>query len=456
MKKIIFSITAIMWSVIQSNAQVGALSPTPPTLSTPAVPPVEAYSNSTSSITRAAVTTRHKTTVYTESYTTSSPQEGQYDDAQRSKIVSKAYGIGKGDKVNVSNIYGNIIFKTWDKNEVKFDADIRAFANSEEEAQKLIDNILITSSKNGDEAVFKVQLENRNGSWGNGSKNGKRWRREVKIFMTVFLPANVALIASQQYGNIEIPDFYGPTALKVQYGKLVTGNLSNANNFISAQYTVVDLKDVNKATIKQQYGNGLTIASIGDLTLNAQYAAVKIGTIKGNADIKQQYGNGLSIGSVDNLELEAQYASVKLGTVRGDANIKIQYGNGLFAEQVGNLSLTAQYVGVRIGRLTGTLTAKSQYGNGLTVEKVEPTSKMVNIDSEYVTTTLAFAPNYGGNLNVNTYYSNFKAGENISARRVGSDNDKGYSSSKEYDGTIGKGGSSIVRVNAKYGGVIFR
>lgn len=453
MKTIICSISALLGLGMQVNAQVGAL-PAPPQ---PAVPQVQAYSSSTTTETIHRKTASDGKTVYdTRSYSTSGKQQDQYDDPQRTKSFSKTYALGKGDKVNVSNIYGSIIVKTWEKNEVRLDADIRAFANSEADAQKLIDNVIISALKNDDEALFKAQMENSNGNWGNGSRNGKRWRREVKIYMTLYLPANTALTATQQYGNLEIPDFSGPTALKVQYGKLVTGDLKNVNNFISAQYTSVDLKDVNKATIKQQYGSGLTIASIGDLNLTAQYATVRIGNISGNANIKQQYGSGLSIASVNNLDLDAQYASVKIGTVRGDAGIKVQYGSGLNIEQVDNLSLTSQYVAVRVGKLTGIFTAKSQYGGRLTVDHIAASSKIVNLDTEYITVNLGFAANYGGNFNANVSYSSFKAGENITARRVGDDDDRNYSSTKEYTGTVGRGGASNVRVNARYGSVTFR
>lgn len=458
MKKVIFSISALVWVFMQANAQVGGTLPTP---SVPPAPQVEAYSNSTSNhsstvTTRSRTTKNGKTETFTESYTTSSPQQGQYDDPQKSKSFLKSFGIGKGDKVSISNIYGSIIFKIWDKNEVKVDADIKAFANSDNDAQQLIDNVSISASKNGDEAVFKTQMENSNGNWGNGSRNGKRWRREVKIYMTVYLPSNVALTASQQYGNVELPDFAGPTSLKVQYGKITTGDLSNANNFISAQYTTVNLQNVNKATIKQQYGSGLTIASVGDLNLNAQYATVRIGDVKRNASIRQQYGSGLSITSVGgNLDLDAQYASVKVGAIKGDAGIKVQYGGGLNIEQVDNLSLTSQYASVRVGRLLGNLTAKSQYGGRFSIEKVEASSKIVNVDTDYLTVSLGFASNYGGNFNIDTHHASFKTGENINAKRVGDDDDRG-SSTKEYTGTIGRGGASNVKASVRYNSVTLR
>ncbi|RYG15295.1 MAG: hypothetical protein EOO07_15725, partial [Chitinophagaceae bacterium] len=111
MKTIIFSITALFGLFMQTNAQVGGMPTPPPTLATPQV---EAYSNSSSkNFSRSTVTTRHKSTKngkteeFTESYTISSPQQGQYDDPQKTKSFSKSYSIGKGDKVNISNIYGS-------------------------------------------------------------------------------------------------------------------------------------------------------------------------------------------------------------------------------------------------------------------------------------------------------------------------------------------------------------
>lgn len=383
------------------------------------------------------------------------PQE-YIEEPLKIKKISKSYLLSSNDKVNISNVYGSITFKTWNKNEIKVDAEIKAYASNADDAQKLIDNVTIANAKNGGEVVFKTHVENNKGIWGSGSKNGMRWRREVKIYMTVHLPANTPLSATQQYGNMTIDDYEGPTSLKVQYGRLTTGNLNNENNYISAQYTTVNLKDVNKATIKQQYGSGLTIASIEDLNLNAQYAAVRIGEIKGTANIKQQYGNGLSIASVNQLQLDAQYAAVKLGSVKNSANIKVQYGGGVTIEQIDNLSLTTQYATVTIGQLSGFFTAKSQYGGGLNVRQIVPSSKEINLDTEYITTTLGFAPNYGGSLNVNAHYSSFKAGDNVNAKRLDNDDKKSYRSIKEYSGTVGKGGPSTIKVTARYSTVTFR
>lgn len=340
------------------------------------------------------------------------------DDPVKSKTFSKTFSLNQNDKVSIVNQYGSITLKTWDRNEVKLDADIKAFALTNDAAQELLDAVSIEALKNGDLASFKTIIQQNKGwnNWGRGSKNGVKWRREVKIYITLYMPAKNALTASQTYGNITMDDFSGPTSLKVQYGNLSAGNLNHSNNRISVQYGKAALKNVNAAEISHQYGDGLTLVSINDLTLEAQYTAVQIGTIKGSANIKHQYGKGVNV------------------------------------DYAGTLSLTAQYTNVKLKKLGGTFTGSLEYSR-LGIENIDGASKIVNIRGGYSHISLGFNTNYGGVFNVATNYSGFKYGSRVSAEQQ-----KGQrpgSTSKAYSGQIGNGGQAQVNVQADYGSVTF-
>ncbi len=163
-------------------------------------------------------------------------------DAERSKSFSKTFNVDRNDKVSLNNQFGSIVIKTWDKNEVRVDVDIKAYSNSDSDVQKLIDGVSIDATKNGDVVSFKTNMGDRNGRYGRGIKNGvTTWRREVKVNYTVFMPAVNPLTVQQQYGNVEMGNFAGPTSLKVEYGNLVAGNLSNTNNYINVQYGKCDM-----------------------------------------------------------------------------------------------------------------------------------------------------------------------------------------------------------------------
>jgi len=373
----------------------------------------------------------------------------QADDPMRSKSFSKAFPVDGSDKIILSNKYGEVQVKTWDKKEVKVDVEISAYSKSDNEAQKLLDGVSISATKTSDEVTFRTNMEG--GNYGSGTRNGKSFRRELHVNYVLYLPATNSLSLSNQYGNVIMGNFSGPLYLNAQYGNFTAGHLLSDNNYISVQYGKADIQELNKATLKQQYGSGLTIGTANTLDLNAQYATVKIGVVKGSALIKQQYGSGLSISSVDNIDLNAQYTSVNINTVKGNAKINQQYNN-LTIGTVSKLDLTTQYTSTNIGTLNGDGKFNMDY-NKLNIDEVTNACKTLNIDGDYLGITVTFNDNYNADFDVRTSYASFKYGEKTASRSVGNNEN---STSKHYAGKIGSGGGATVNVKSDYGSVTFK
>lgn len=371
------------------------------------------------------------------------------DDALKVRNVVKTFPADRSDKIMLSNMFGSMIIKVWDRREVKIDITIRAYSNNDKQAQELIDQVQIDAGKSGDNISCKTTIDNGGSRW-----SGRNKRREVKVAYVVYLPASNALTLSQQFGNVVMGDFSGPLSAKVQYGDFTAGNLSDTNNYLSVQYGKANIEELNKASVKQQYGSGLTIGTVGTLDLDAQYAGVTISMIKGDAVIKQQYGSGLKIGSVGNLDLDVQYASVNVGTVKGSAVIKQQY-NSLTLGSVGKISLRSQYTGVTIGNLKGDGTFKMSY-NHFTVTEVSPACRRLTVDADYVNLNLGFGNSFNGDFNLQKSYGGFNYDNNVKVLSSTDNEENRSSSNKRYSGKIGNGGSSSVQIDAAYGSVTFK
>jgi len=401
MKKLTLSTAAFLLLAVQLNAQSEV------SVSTNVNTNVSVNSNQQS------YAVNKKTTVNFNS------NDEQDSDPVKAKTFTKTFTIDKNDKVNLSNQFGGITIKTWDKNEIKVDIDIKAYAKTDDEAQKLLDQVSISASKDGDLVAFKTNMGDRSGNWGSNTRNGKTvWRREAKVYYVVYMPAGNSLTASQQYGNIILDDFSGPTSLKVQYGNLTAGNLTNNNNYISIQYGKGTVKDMGGATIKHQYGGGITIGNVGNLNLDAQYTAVNVNSVNGATSIKHQYGGGTTIGSVS-----------------------------------GAMNVNTQYAPIKISNLKGNLTCRSQYGKVI-VNDIE-SGKDIDVDAQYASVSLSFATNYNADFEVRTQYGGFSYGSNVTAKRQG-DGERDYSQNKNYSGQIGKGGAAKVIVRTQYNSVTFK
>jgi hypothetical protein len=372
-------------------------------------------------------------------------------DAERSKSFSKSFNVDNNDKINLNNQYGSITIKTWDKKEVRVDVDIKAYSSSDNDAQKLIDGVSIDATKNGDVVTFRTNMGDRNGRYGRGVKNGvTTWRREVKVNYVVYMPAVNPLTVSQEYGNVELGNFAGPTSLKVEYGNLVAGSLSNVNNYINVQYGKCDIQDLNAAVVKHEYNGPVTIGAVGTLQLDAEYVAVNINTIRKSADIKVQYGKGLTIGTIGgNLLLNAEYAKANINTVKGNTVAKQAYGD-LNIASAGKIAVKAEYSNVTLGTLNGDANINMDY-NRLNVSEITPACKNFTFGGEYVSVGLGFADRYNGNFNVSTSYAGFKYGSNVTSSLVSKDDE-----TKKYTGKIGSGGAANVSIKTEYGSVTFK
>ncbi|WP_245221949.1 hypothetical protein [Pedobacter kyungheensis] len=373
-------------------------------------------------------------------------------DAERTKSFSKSFSVDNNDKVNLNNQYGSIVIKTWDKKEVKVDIDIKAYSNSDSDAQKLIDGVSIEANKTGDVVSIKTNFADRGGNnfMGRITKNGVTKRRELKISYIIYMPAVNPLTLMQQYGNVNMDDFAGPTSLKVQYGSLTAGNLSNTNNYINVQYGKCTVQDINAAVVKHSYNGPVSIGSVGTLELAAEYVAVNVNTIRKSADIKVEYGGGLTVGNIGgNLLLNTEYAKVDINSVKGNTVIKQGYGS-LNLASVGKLNLKTEYTNVSLGALNGDALIDMEY-NKLSVADITPACRNFTFTGEYVSTALGFNDRYNANFNLSTSYAGFKYGSNVSASKVSDDDE-----TKKYAGKIGSGGSATVNVKSEYGSITFK
>lgn len=344
--------------------------------------------------------------------------------------ITRTFIVNSNDKVVLNNQYGALNVRTWDKNEVKL--DVVVYGDPELDARQLLEMVSVNAVKKDGAVVLETRLI------GSKRKNGKKIRVEFQVYM----PEANNLELFHQYGNVNIGDFTGSIIARVQYGNFTAGNLKGSNNDLSIGYGSTIIKNISNAKISQEYGDGLTIGTVESLSLNAAYAAVKIGTITEKAIIKQQYGAGLVIGSVGQLNLAAAYANVQIGTIKASGKISNQYSN-LNIGIANELNLTAQYSDVKIGRLNGETKMNIQYNN-LNIEDVGPDCQSLTVECAYVKSAIKFNNSYNGNLDVSTSHSSFTYGSRISVRAEG---DK---QNKRYTGKIGIGGDSRVKLGSSY------
>lgn len=301
---------------------------------------------------------------------------------EKAKTFSKSYSLDNNDLIQIDNNYGKVSVNTWNKKEVKVDVDIKAYALEDDDAQKLLDQTTINSSKDGNTVSFKTDINRDSNSWwGTMTQNGKTVKmRKVVINYTVYMPAKAALTLNNKYGAVILPDLDGKLNIKTSYGGLVAKTLSNADNVIVVNYGDANIGSVTGSQVNVAYGS-LALDEADNLNATVKYSPVKIGKLNSSGVIDLKYGGGLVINDLGKglktLSINSSYAPVKLSSVsntNADFDVTTHYGDFFYDNATSVTSKTPEnprgytstktYKGhVGKGSADKTITIKSNYSN---------------------------------------------------------------------------------------------
>jgi hypothetical protein len=237
------------------------------------------------------------------------------DDVDLEKKYSKVYPADANDNLSISNLYGKVIVNTWARNEVKVDVEIKVGADDNEAAQKALDNVTVSDSKQGNNIYFKTSIGEKKNSWMSifGGDGGSH---HIEINYIVYMPAKNALTIDNRYGPIVIPDIDGKVTIYSAYGSFKAGALANQSNIV-VKYGSADIQSLGNCAIEVGYGGGLTIGSVNKIAANVSYAGVKIGKLRESAAINVKYGDGVIISDMDknvkSVAINASYTNVNIG-----------------------------------------------------------------------------------------------------------------------------------------------
>jgi hypothetical protein len=251
---------------------------------------------------------------------------------QKFKTYSKSYPIDANDKIRLSNQYGRIIVNTWDRHEIKVDVQIKAEANDDDAAQKLLDGVQIRDSKEGDLVSFRTTIEpNENGSWKIWEWGGKK-NHKLEINYTVYMPAKTDLNVEDSYGSIQLPALDGRIKIRSSYGSVSAQSLSNSSNEIEGSYGSLKVGSLNGGHLDYSYGS-VDMDECNNLKANLSYGSFKLGKLKGAADLDLSYVGGFKIEEMSStfkrLNVNSSYSGVSLGVPGSnnfDFDITTNYG----------------------------------------------------------------------------------------------------------------------------------
>ena len=209
--------------------------------------------------------------------------------AKITRVVEKSFAVQPGGTLKVQTSGGNINILTGAGNEVKVAASELINASSDEKADEIVQDLLLTMDQNGD-GITAVAKYRRRGGWLWGSD-------PVTVSFTVTVPARYNVDLNTSGGDIKVASIDGRAKLRTSGGNLKLERIDG---------------EVDGGT------------SGGNITLREGTAKVRLSTSGGNIHVERAGGEADLSTSGGNIVIESVRSRLSATTSGGSVKATIE------------------------------------------------------------------------------------------------------------------------------------
>lgn len=255
------------------------------------------------------------------------------------KTIKKEFDTARDGTTSISNKFGKVDIKTWDKNRVKVDVRIIVKAGSESAAQKVFDRINIAFMNTGGNYVkAETNIESDKKEWWDWSPT----KSDFSIVYEVFMPPTNKLELYTKYCDVYVAALSGEAIINVNYG-----------NFKMEGVT-------DKATIALAYGNG-SVARAQNVNVDIKHSNIRFEEAR-DVDITSKYAN-VSFEKAGEVRSTSRYDTYRLGDIQDFRNTG-KYDN-IEIQEAKNVLISSQYTNVKLAKINRSVDLNLEYGGAV-------------------------------------------------------------------------------------------
>jgi len=255
----------------------------------------------------------------------------QAENFEAKKEYHKNYPVTANTSLDITNKYGDITIKDWDKNEISIDVIIKVTSSTKEKAEKKIKNIdVVFTEENGtikavteidenfnNNAIFTINVIDSN------SKN-----QSFSIDYVINMPKDLKLKLKNKYGDIFINNIQGKSTIVLKYGNLKANKMmfddSKPLSTISLAYSDANIINSNWIEMTADYSD-ISIDNNTALILASKYSDIKVG--KSVAVVCNSKYDDYKLGNIGNFVTTSKYTDFKIDELADKFDVDCDYGD---------------------------------------------------------------------------------------------------------------------------------
>jgi len=247
--------------------------------------------------------------------------------SDKTKKIVKTFILNENTYVEVDNKYGDVEVEIWDKDSVRFEIEITAYSDDEEDLNEMLDVIEIDIMASTSFIIVQTNWSNDVGIFRQGFlKINQEVSKNVryKINYKIKIPAGIDLDITNSFGNIFMSDYVGKLEVDLAYGDFRAHSISNLKQ-MKVKSGKVKVKELKQGRVKLNSVKPFDIENADNLIIESSSSDIRIEEIN-KLSIKSNHDD-ISIDIVHDLYCNLSMSDLIIKELDEKLNSISKYGS---------------------------------------------------------------------------------------------------------------------------------
>ncbi|KAA3637540.1 MAG: hypothetical protein DWQ02_06540 [Bacteroidetes bacterium] len=288
------------------------------------------------------------------------------------KEIKREFSITPRGDVHISNKYGQVDIRTWEKNRVKVTVEIAVNAENESAAQKVFNRIDVKFKSDNTEVSAETVIEDTRNKWWDWSSG----QLDYAINYQVYMPASANLSLDNKYGEVYVSSVSGDVDLSLKYVNFIIDALSGSSTS-SLGNSHGSIGSVNNMNLAIKSGS-ISIGEANNMEIGSKSATVNIG--KAKLIVSNTSYDNYTIGTIVELHNDGKFDNFEIGDAE-DIFMESSYSNVIFQDINKYLILDLDNCNASINKLSTSFKEAKLIGNNTDFQMVLEPGIMYQLDA---------------------------------------------------------------------------
>jgi len=251
-----------------------------------------------------------------------------FNDTKLTRTTSRSFKVNPDVEVTITNKYGKVVVKTWDRSTVKVEASVTAFGKNNDIVQKLLKRVDLDFEDSERYVSIETVLDRKSGFfqdiWNSVSDGANIVfnKNRIQINYELYVPEMAQITIDNKFGDVILGAMNAPCKIKVAHGNLRAESFKKSSR-LHVNFGQASIQYLEEAVLVVQVGEA-NVEAANLLEINSHSSEISIGSV--NELRLNSRNDKIRILKVALLSGKTTLSKINIDQFRQDLSLKISFG----------------------------------------------------------------------------------------------------------------------------------